>query len=63
MPAQLAQLGVILSLVVMAVNLSVAWVASSARRAFTPGGTVEHLSTGVLGLVFVGLGLRVVFAG
>ena len=63
MPAEIALLGVILSLVVMAVNLGVAWAASSVRRAFTPGGRVDHLSTGVLGLVFVGLALRVVFAG
>lgn len=60
---QLALLGLILTVVVMAVNVGVAWAAGSVRRAFRPGGRFDQVGTGVLGLVFVGLALRMVFHG
>jgi threonine/homoserine/homoserine lactone efflux protein len=62
-PLQIALLGVILTVTVMAVNVGVAWAAASVRRAFKPGGSFDHMATGVLGLVFVGLALRMVFHG
>jgi threonine/homoserine/homoserine lactone efflux protein len=58
---QIALLGVILTVIVMAVNVVVAWAAGSVRRAFNPSGRFEPMATGVLGLVFVGLALRMVF--
>ena len=60
-PLQMALLGVILTVVVMAVNVGVAWTAGSLRRAFKPGGRFDYVGTAVLGLVFVGLALRMVF--
>ena len=60
-PLQIALLGVILTVVVMAVNVGVAWTAGSLRRAFKPGGRFDYVGTAVLGLVFVGLALRMVF--
>ena len=63
MPLQLVLLGLILAVVVMAVNVGVAWAAGSVRRAFRPGGRFDHVGTGLLGLVFVGLALRMVFQG
>jgi threonine/homoserine/homoserine lactone efflux protein len=60
-PLQIALLGVILTVTVMAVNVGVAWAAGSLRRAFKPGSRFDHVGTGVLGLVFVGLALRMVF--
>ena len=60
-PMQIALLGVILTVTVMMVNVGVAWGAGSLRRAFNPSGRFEHMATGVLGLVFVGLALRMVF--
>ena len=61
LPLQIALLGVILTIIVMTVNLGVAWGAGSVRRAFNSHGRFDHLATGVLGLVFVGLALRMVF--
>ena len=61
MPLQIALLGLILTVVVMTVNVGVAWAAGSLRRAFRPGGRFDHVGTGVLGLVFVGLALRMVY--
>ncbi len=63
MPLQIALLGLILTIVVMAVNVGVAWAAGSLRRAFRPGGRLDHVGTGVLGLVCVGLALRMMFQG
>ena len=63
MPLQIVLLGLILTVVVMAVNVGVAWAAGSVRRAFRPGGRFDHVGTGLLGLVFVGLALRMVFQG
>jgi len=60
-PLQIAMLGVILTVTVMMVNVGVAWGAGSLRRAFNPSGRFEHIATGVLGLVFVGLALRMIF--
>src|SRR5438046_375982 len=60
-PLQMALLGVSLTVVVMAVNVGVAWTAGSLRRAFKPGGRFDYVGTAVLGLVFVGLALRMVF--
>jgi threonine/homoserine/homoserine lactone efflux protein len=60
-PLQIALLGVILTVTVMTVNVGVAWAAGSLRRAFKPGSRFDHVGTGVLGLVFVGLALRMVF--
>ena len=60
-PLQIALLGVILTVTVMAVNVAVAWAAGSLRRALKPGSRFDHVGTGVLGLVFVGLALRMVF--
>jgi len=60
-PLQIAVLGGILTLIVMGVNVSVAWGAGSVRRAFRPSDTFEHLAGGALGLVFVGLAVRIVF--
>ena len=60
-PLQIALLGVILTVTVMMVNVGVAWGAGSVRRAFNPSGRFERIATGVLGLVFVGLALRMVF--
>lgn len=59
-PLQIALLGVILTVIVMTVNVGVAWAAGSVRRVFRPGGRFDHVGTGVLGLVFVGLALRMV---
>jgi threonine/homoserine/homoserine lactone efflux protein len=63
MPLQIVLLGLILTVVVMAVNVGVARAAGSVRRAFKPGGRFDHVGTGLLGLVFVGLALRMVFQG
>lgn len=63
MPLQIALLGSILTVVVMAVNVGVAWAAGSIRRALRPGGRFDQVGTGVLGLVFVGLALRMAFQG
>jgi threonine/homoserine/homoserine lactone efflux protein len=60
-PLQIALLGVILTAIVMAVNVGVAWAAGSVRRAFKPGGGFDHMGTRLLGLVFVGLALRMAF--
>lgn len=60
-PWQIALLGTILTLIVMSVNIGVAWAAGSLRRAFKPSATFEHLAGGVLGLVFIALAVRVVF--
>ncbi len=60
-PFQIALLGAILTVTVMIVNVGVAWGAGSVRRAFNPRGRFEHIATGVLGLVFIGLALRMVF--
>jgi threonine/homoserine/homoserine lactone efflux protein len=43
------------------VNVGVAWGAGSVRRAFNPSGRFDHVASRVLGLVFVGLALRMVF--
>jgi len=61
MPLQIALLGLILTVVVLAVNVGVAWVAGSVRHVFRPGGRFDHVGTGLLGLVFVALALRMVF--
>jgi len=61
MTLQIVVLGLILTVVVMVVNVGVAWAAGSVRRAFRPGGRFDHVGTGLLGLVFVGLALRMVF--
>ena len=60
-PLQIALLGVILTVIVMAVNVGVVWAAGSLRRAFKPDGRFDHTATRVLGLVFVGLALRMAF--
>jgi len=60
-PLQIALLGVILTVLVLAVNVGVAWAAGSLRQAFKPGGRFDCVSTSVLGLVFVGLALRMAF--
>jgi threonine/homoserine/homoserine lactone efflux protein len=60
-PLQIALLGGILTVVVMTVNVGVAWGAGSLRRALNPNGKFDHLATGGLGLVFVALALRMVF--
>ena len=60
-PLQIALLGVILTGTAMIVNVGVAWGAGSVRRAFRPSGRFERVATGVLGLVFVGLALRMAF--
>jgi len=60
-PLQIALLGVILTVVVMTVNVGIAWGAGYLHRAVNPSGRFEHMATGVLGLVFVGLALRLVF--
>ena len=60
-PLQIAMLGVIITVTVMMVNVGVAWGAGSVRRAFNPSGRFEHIATGVLGLVFVGLALWMMF--
>ena len=60
-PLQIALLGVVLTVTVMMVNVGVAWGAGSVRRAFNPSGRFEHMATGLLGLVFVGLALRMAF--
>src|SRR5262249_10560646 len=56
-PAQIALLGTILTVAVMAVNVGVAWVAGSARRVFRPGGRLDSIGNSILGLVLVGLAL------
>jgi threonine/homoserine/homoserine lactone efflux protein len=61
MPLQLVLLGTILTVVVMAVNVGVAWAAGSIRRAFKPSDRFDRLGTRVLGVVFVGLAFRMVF--
>ena len=60
---QIVALGLILTGVVMVVNVGVAWVAGSVRRVFTPGRRVDQVGTGLLGLVFVGLALRMAYQG
>lgn len=60
-PLQIALLGVILTVVVMAVNVAVAWAAGSLRRAFATGGRVDQLGTRALGAVLVGLACRMMF--
>ena len=60
-PFQIALLGVMLTVIVMAVNVGVAWAAGSVRRAFEPGDRFDHMGTRLLGLVFVGLALRMAF--
>ena len=60
-PLQIALLGGILTLIVMTVNVGVAWAAGSVRRAFKPSPTFEHLAGGALGLLFVALAVRIVF--
>jgi len=60
-PVQIALLGSILTVVVMAVNVGVAWVAGSVRRAFNPSRKFDSLATGGLGIVFVALALRMGF--
>lgn len=60
-PLQIALLGVILTVVVMTVNIGVAWAAGSARRVLNSRGRFDDVATSVLGLVFVGLALRMVF--
>jgi len=60
-PLQIALLGVILTVVVMTVNVGIAWGAGYLHRAVNPSGRFEHMATGVLGLVIVGLALRLVF--
>jgi threonine/homoserine/homoserine lactone efflux protein len=60
-PLQIAVLGGLLTITVMTVNLGVAWGVGSVRRAFNPSGRFDHVASSVLGLVFVGLALRMVF--
>jgi threonine/homoserine/homoserine lactone efflux protein len=60
-PLQIAVLGGLLTITVMTVNLGVAWGVGSVRRAFNPSGRFDHVASTVLGLVFVGLALRMVF--
>ena len=60
-PLQIAVLGGLLTITVMTVNVGVAWGAGSVRRAFNPSGRFDHVASRVLGLVFVGLALRMVF--
>ena len=60
-PLQIAVLGGILTTTVMAVNVGVAWGAGSVRRAFNPGDRFDRVASSVVGLVFVGLALRMVF--
>jgi len=60
-PLQIAVLGGLLTITVMTVNLGVAWGAGSVRRVFNPSGRFDHVASSVLGLVFVGLALRMVF--
>jgi len=60
-PAQIAVLGVILTVTVMVVNVGVAWAASSVRRVFKPGGKLDYIGNSILGLVLVGLALRMAF--
>jgi len=50
-PLQIALLGVILTVIVMAVNVGVAWAAGSVRGAFNPSGRFDHMAPSVLGLV------------
>ena len=61
MPVQLVLLGTILTVVVMAVNVGVAWAAGSVRRALRPNDRFDRLGIRVLGVVFVGLAFRMVF--
>ena len=58
---QIALLGGILTVIVMTVNVGVAWGAGSLRRTFNPNGKLDHLATGGLGLVLVALALRMAF--
>jgi len=60
-PFQIALLGGLLTAIVMTVNVGVAWGAGSVRRAFNRGGKFDHLATGALGLVFIGLALRMLY--
>ena len=48
-PFQIALLGVILTVIVMAVNVGVAWAAGSVRRAFSLRGRFDHMGTRLLG--------------
>jgi threonine/homoserine/homoserine lactone efflux protein len=54
-------LGGLLTITVMTVNVGVAWGTGSVRRAFSLSGRFDHVASSVLGLVFVGLALRMVF--
>lgn len=60
---QIAALGVILTAVALAFNVGVAVTAGAVRRVLRPGGRLDGLGTGALGLVFVGLALRMVWHG
>jgi threonine/homoserine/homoserine lactone efflux protein len=60
---QIAALGLILTTVALAFNVGVAMAAGTVRRIFAPGGRLDELGTGVLGVVFVGLALRMVWQG
>jgi threonine/homoserine/homoserine lactone efflux protein len=60
-PLQIALLGGILTITVMAVNVGVAWGAGSVRRAFNLSDSFDRVASSILGLVFVGLALRMVF--
>ena len=60
-PLQIAVLGVMLTVLVMAVNVGVAWAAGSVRWMVRPGSRLGDVGTGILGLAFVGLALRVAF--
>jgi len=60
-PVQIALLGAILTVIVMTVNVGVAWGAGSVRRAFNPSRKFDNLATGGLGIVFVALALRMGF--
>ncbi len=55
---QIAILGTALSLLVMGINIGIAWLAGSMRRALPRGGRFERHSNGVLGVVFLGLAAR-----
>lgn len=60
-PLQIAVLGGILTITVMMVNVGVAWGAGAVRRAFKPSDRFDRVASSALGLVFVGLALRMVF--
>jgi threonine/homoserine/homoserine lactone efflux protein len=58
---QIAVLGGLLTITVMTVNVGVSWGAGSVRRIFNPSSRFDHVASSVLGLVFVGLALRMAF--